>query len=362
MSVDIECDVFLKDRDEDGLLSLRSAVWGVDHPHTNHAFMRWLFAATPSHDPIGVTVRVDKEMVGFVGLCRKRIWLDGRIEQVAHGVDYMIRPDLKGFAAGHTALMVARRWHQLTQELPFAVGLTFPNENSYPLLTSAFVGLKPIFWPALMVRPLSPIVLSNAIKSFPRRLGTTLLRLATLYGQTRAALTGIDGTLMPLSSFGTEYDELWVATAHHIRVGIVRDSAYLNWRYVHQPIYQYHRLSMRSGDRILGFVVGSPRETFNLNAMLLVDIIARAGDEMLSRSLINGLVRHAGLQGKDIVAALAIPGSALYSTLKQCGFLRVPSRMNPRPFCTAGVVLMDAAAAAWDPKAWYFTWGDIDVV
>lgn len=362
MSADFECVVFIKDRDEGELLSLRSAVWGADHPHTNPSFLRWLFAATPPLEPCGAMVQLNKRTIGFAGICSKRIQLDGRVGRLAHGVDYMIHPDVNGLTSGYTAVMVANRWLQLTRDRHYAVGLVFPNEHSQSVLTSEYVGLKPIFEPVLMVRPLGGIVLKQPLKGAPRQVGMALLRMAAFYGQARACVTGAEADLVGITAFGGEYDELWASMAQRIRVGIVRDSAYLNWRYVDHPVYKYERLSMRSGAGLLGYVVGSPRQTFGVDAMLLVDMGAKASDEGVSLRLIKGLVAHAGRQGRDMVAALTIPRSKMHSALKRCGFLQVPSRLGPRLFRTAGVVLTEGAACASDPAAWYFTWGDTDVV
>jgi len=362
VSAAFEADVFIKERDATDLLALRSAVWGADHPHTNAAFLRWLYAQAPALEPCGSTVRMHGKLVGFAGLSRKRIVVDGRNAESAHGLDYMIMPELKGLAAGQTAIRTAQRWRQLMWDSSCAIGLVFPNEAANRIHTSDHVGLKPMFQPALMLRPLPRIALTEDIKRIPRRLGTTLLRMAAVYGASRSALAGAGADLQAEARFGPDYDDLWASIADRVRIGLVRDSAYLNWRYVDHPVYQYERLSLRSGHELQGLVVGSPRDTFGVNSMLLVDLVAKDDDVISSCNLIEGLVRHARRQGREMVVALAIPGTKLYTALKRCGFLHVPERMDPKPFRTAGIVNTEAATCAWDPTAWYFTWGDMDVV
>lgn len=362
VSANFRSDVVYKTQHEPDLLALRSAVWGADHPHTNPRFLQWLFAATPPDDPIGAIVRLHGKVIGSAGLCRKRILVNGRNAQLAHGLDYMIMPDLKGLAVGYASVAVARRWIELARELDCAVGLVFPNENSYRIITSSHVGLRPVFQPALLLRPLPRIVLTQDIRRIPRRLGTAALRVAAIYGASRSALTGGEIALQVEDRFGPEYDDLWASMSDKVGIGVVRDSAYLNWRYVDHPVYRYERLCSRPQGKLQGLAVGSPRETFGVDSMLLVDLVAKEDSELLIRDLIEGFVRHAEHQGRGMVAALAIPGGKLYSALKRCGFIHVPPRVDPKPFRTASIVFTESANCAWNPSAWYFTWGDIDVV
>jgi hypothetical protein len=362
VSATFRSDVLYKDQHEPELLALRSAVWGADHPHTNPGFLQWLFAATPPHEPIAASVRLHGKVIGSAGLCRKRILVNGRNAQLAHGLDYMIMPDLKGLAVGYASVTVARRWIELARELDCAVGLVFPNENSHRILTSSHVGLKPMFQPALLLRPLPRVALTKDIKRIPRRLGTAALRVAAIYGAARSAFTGSRSALQVEDRFGPDYDDLWASMTDKVGIGVVRDSAYLNWRYVDHPVYQYERLCSRLGGKLQGLVIGSRRETFGVDSMLLVDLVAREGDELLTCDLIEGFVHRAERQGREMVAAQAIPGGKLYSALKRCGFIHVPLRVDPKPFRTASVVFTESANCAWSPSAWYFTWGDIDVV
>jgi hypothetical protein len=362
VSATLQTDVFCKTRHESELLDLRSEVWGAQHPHTTLAFSNWLFAATPPGEPIATIVRLHGRVVGSAGLCRKRILVEGRSALLAHGLDYMLAPDLKGLAIGHASIEVARHWLDLARSLGCALGLVFPNENSHRILTSTHVGLKPMFQPALMIRPLQRAALTRDIKGVPRRLGTAALRIAALYGSTRSVFAGGKKPLRFEAHFGPEYDALWASLTDKVGIGVVRDSSYLNWRYVDHPVYRYERLCLKSDGELRGFVIGTRRETFGIDSMLLVDLVAKNANDGVSCELIEGFVHHADSQTSEIVVTLAIPGSSLYNALKRCGFLAVPFRLDPKPFRTASAVFSATANCAWDPSRWYFTWGDIDVV
>jgi hypothetical protein len=191
---------------------------------------------------------------------------------------------------------------------------------------------------------------------------TLALRAAAAFAQLRGGRGSLVGTSAPVAGFGTEFDRLWASIAPSVAVGLVRDAAYLNWRYVANPAYRYHRLALHDAGRLRGLVVGSARRIFGVDAMLLVDLVAEGGEPAIGAALLHALVADARRQDLGMIAALAIPGSILFTVLRRCGFVRVPGRLDPRPFRTAGVVFDPTSGRASNPAAWYFSWGDTDVV
>ena len=274
----------------------------------------------------------------------------------------MIHPGLNGLVTGHAAVSVAQHWRELTRQMRFAIGLVFPNKLSMAMLTSDYVGMKPAFDPVLMLRPLPGAAAPPGIAVAPAWLGSAALWLgARLGGATAALRAGPEGpALQPTAGFGPEHDALWEAVAPAIRLGVVRDAAYLNWRYVDHPAYRYHRLELRRSGALHGLVVASRREVHGSAATLLLDLLAP--DDEAGLALVQGLVRHAQRGGQSMVAALTIPGSQLHRLLVRCGFLRVPTWLDPKPFHAVAMVGGDPVSQAWDPLSWYFTWGDVDVV
>lgn len=363
MSV-LECDLCIKGRDEESVLALRSAVFGADHPHTNHVFLDWLFAHSAPGEPTGVLLRLKGEPIGFAALCRKRMWIDGRDQLLAYGHDYMIHPGLRGMVTGRAALEVCIRWLQLATESGCSATLVFPNEQAIGIQTSRHVGLKRLFDPVLLVRPLPGVRVAQRIhRHIPRFATVAALRAAAFASDLRAGLRGAPrGEAVPVAGFGPEFDELWASAVARIEAGVVRDANYLSWRYLHNPVYSYVRLAWRSGGRLRGLMVGSPRQIFGFDALLLVDVVTEECSEDIGAALVAAMVEEGRLRHYDLVAALATPNSALYRLLTGCGFYPVPARIDPKRFHACGTVLDEGAARLWDPDAWYFTWGDIEVV
>ena len=62
-------------------------------------------------------------------------------------------------------------------------------------------------------------------------------------------------TFTPIERFAAEADSIWQARAGDYAVTLVKDSAYLNWRYVHCPDTAYAKFVIQRGDLPVGIIV-----------------------------------------------------------------------------------------------------------
>jgi hypothetical protein len=168
----------------------------------------------------------------------------------------------------------------------------------------------------------------------------------------------IDPTLAvrAIDRAGDEIDQVW-RTAHDPQhVSIVRDSAWLNWRYVNAPELDYRVLVAERAGAVIGYLV------FRLSAGARQRVGAIAEWLAPDEAVVCTLLRHAleRLQAAqvDSVAALAIPGSSQWRLLKRGGFLtRQSFRVMINPFDDR--LPLDELR---DPDRWLMFGGDYDVL
>ena len=363
--------VFLEDggfyptRDAEAVLELRRQVWGDDHPHNTAAFYHWLASGDALDAPQGVLLRgKGEEAVGFAGLCVKRFFVEGQPLKLALGLDYMVRPGLSDLRQGRTALRIVPAWQALGRSRGCSFGITFPNDKSHRILNSEHGGFSSIFDPRLMIRPLSSARPQGRLDPrIPEWFGKVALRAGAIASTALAAgRPRGGGCVAPVAEFGPEFDRLWREASRQLRVAIIRDSRYLNWRYRNHPIYSYRALSLRRTGELSGFIVTTQRNVSGLNACLIVDLLVRDWNGSDASELVNAVIDAAQAERLDAAATLCIPGSALCKVLRRSGFMPLPDRLAPRAFRTAGVVLLPEAEPASAAAAWHFTWGDSDVV
>ena len=361
----LRVDLFRPSVDMEAMLSLRATVWGAHHPHSSKAFQAWLYADAGLGEPRGVIARQrDGRVIGFVGLSRQRFRLNGSDTLAACGLDYMVRPRTGNLVFGLIALRMTQSWFDTARDLGCTFALAFPTANSNRFLTSQHIGGAPIYEPTIMIRPLLTAALTKRVHARVSRRATT----AALWGaalnsrlisslQARAAEVG-EFT----SEFGSEFDALWQRVAPELDFAAVRDARYLSWRYKRHPIHDYRCLTLRSEGQLNGFAITRPGEVLGTDGLLLVDFLASSWAPRSSAPLIEAVVKQAQDAHRDVVAALATPGTRFYRALMLSGFYPLPRWLVRRPFHAIGIDLYGGTLPPVMPARCHFTWGDVDVV
>ncbi len=347
----------------DELLALRAGVWGAEHPHTSPAFFAWLFGDTnPAGQGGGVALRRGDRVLGFMGLCPRRVRFHGRDVTAAHCLDYMVDREIGPAASARYALRLAQGWERLARADGHAFGIGFPNQNSYRIVTSDRIGWRDILRPRLMVRPLrggshAAIALGPA-KRLGLALGGAFLDLATGLrprppGELRALRTSD-------ARDAAAIDALWQRRRDDRPASIVRDAAALRWRYEGHPFRRYEILGWQAPGGLAALIVTTRRDLEGLPAVLIVDALVDPAALAPARALVSAALRRAAAEGDRLAAAEAEPGSAPARALANAGFLTVPQRFDPKPFTLVGLPLGTPMEQLAGP--WQFAWGDMDVV
>ena len=362
MTDTLDDNLLFVERDVDAMVSLRGRVWGTDHPHTDPRFVSWIAAGSPPDTAAGILVRHRGHAIGCAALRRKRQFVSGTEIALAHGFDYMIDPDLSDVLAGRVALRVAVLWHRLAESMGHGSSIVFPNARSMHMLTSSRVRMAPIFRPSLLVRPLPTARFTERVHHVPRRALSTATRLASLSSWVRASAYGRPaGEALPVERFDDGFDELWLGSRDQLGVSTIRDAAYLNWRFHDHPIYRYRTYGWRQAGSWAGYLVCVERRLFGVDTMMVVDILSpRLGS--IGAALLDVVVDEARRRGMGMVVTLALRGGGLHATLKDRGFIEVPSRLDPKQFTAVERVYDASIRAALDSGPRYFTWSDMDVV
>lgn len=358
----MELHDFHTGEDETQLIALRAAVWGDDHPHNSAAFFQWLFRDNPDGNGGGVLLEAEGKAVGFAGLATRRMLRSGEPITVALGMDYMIHPEHRnGFAASR----LVNGWlkYVSAEHQPYAFGLCYPNSNSYKILTGKKLAWQPVCELTMMIRPIGHVSkLPGKLAKLPSVLIAPAFRAASLLSTFIAALCAwrdTPGELEEITFFDPRFDALWQRA--NITTGSVRDAAHLNWRYGQHPLYQYRTLAWVRDGRVLGYVIITEREVFDVPAVLIVDALGDPSEPEVLTTLIKRVANFSRSRGHALIAAQVVANSCLERAFFKAGLLPVPQRLSPKRFAltyhTLGRTPQQPALADW-----YLTWGDMDVV
>jgi hypothetical protein len=122
-----------------------------------------------------------------------------------------------------------------------------------------------------------------------------------------------------LTSFGPEADELWKAAAPGYRDHVIKDAAYLNWRFAEAP-REYRCFGAFRGDRLTGIAVLGYAYRHGVSGGFLADLIAPPGERAAVVALLQRALEDVR-GGADALIALPSPPRAHRIAFLQAGFL-----------------------------------------
>ncbi len=311
------------------------------------AYYRWMYLDNPAGQAVVHSARLGDKVVASFAVAPKIIQIEGRRVIVGKTMDMFTDPGHqgRGLIKRCTAAVFAG-----ARDAGIAGWYVTPSVNSYPIFRDRW-GYVEDFSLAYRTRVLrwGP-VLAAFLRPRPvaRLVGAVLGRLPRLVPRRRRAPRGT--TVELLESFDSEADRLWDSVAPGYRVAMVRDSEYLNWRYVANPD-RYTCLALRRGGRLVGIVVLTETIRRGVRVGEVVDLVCPAGGDTL-RLLLRVALTHFRREGVALVQAWSIPGTGLDRRLRGAGlrlrrghvkFLVSPNFPEP---------------AVHDPEAWFITQGD----
>ena len=169
-----------------------------------------------------------------------------------------------------------------------------------------------------------------------------------------------------ISEFGPEFDLLWERISNVADNILVRDRAFLDWRFVRAPTRRYDLFAARSDGRLLGYLAGRTAVVEGLRWGLVIDLLAEktALGEAAASRLVAAYRRHIAKDGVDLAASLMFKHAPAAAALRRNGFIACPPALLPREFPALLHWNMTGPAPSgfFDPKSWFITLADYDAM
>jgi hypothetical protein len=183
----------------------------------------------------------------------------------------------------------------------------FPNPKSSGVLYNR-LGWHELSPFPLLVKPLAGLVRALSPIHLPRR--------------SRAHLVGARS----FDRFGTWADDIWALNADALGTAVVRDSAYLNWRFADSPL-EYELFAIDGNDGPVAFSVVRTVSWRRGRVSYLMELAARPGAEREAAAVLTAAINAARAAGSAGVAAVVTPRNPLRTLLRQNGFRAPPAKM-----------------------------------
>jgi hypothetical protein len=239
--------------------------------------------------------------------------------------------------------------------VPFVIGL--PNQRWGS--RSGALGWQPLFPLQWLVRPLRPeAILARRLK---RPALASLAWLGVAWNSFWILWQPRDAAFVTRSveRAGPEFDQLWQRCSADTPVSVVRDQAWVNWRYLDAPALGYHVLLAERDGQPVGYAAYRVEAHAAGVAGFVAELFAASADAPARRTLIAETLAALRAAGADNAVTLAVPGSPLERDLRGAGFLYSRGAFGVQ------IVPLDPALPLdllRDPQSWNLAGGDFDVI
>jgi GNAT superfamily N-acetyltransferase len=238
---------------------------------------------------------------------------------------------------------------------------TFPNARSLPSFVRdhayTIAGRVPVYVAPLDVSRLLGERLRPAVVG--RALGAVAGPLWRALRVRRGGLAAGE-TVVPLAAFDAKVEIVAREFAERVTVGLARTTRCLTWRFLEKPTREYALWGLEREGQLVAYVVTRITTMFSTTCLLLMDLGCRTGaDEALLR-LVTARLDAERAAGASLAVALGLHPA--FAWLASVGFVRVPERVNPRPFnLVIKALAEDVGDDLGDPGGWLITLADWDV-
>jgi hypothetical protein len=288
------------------------------------------------------------EVVGFVGNYPSRLKAPEGILPMAWSTDVCVHPDHRGWGARLAKFFL--NTHTKTVTIGTASG------DAVPIM--ARFGCKVVCRMQSRKRFVRPFRVFRA-KGFSIPKACVYALSARAMGAWRAALAprlrshGI--TIEEIDRFDTRFDDFWNRVCGEYECISVRDSAFLNWRFVECPLSSYRMLAASRNGQLAGFVVFRTERRDGILYGHLVDLLASRQQPEVLHALVRAAAGALGRAGVDMVACSMSSDQRLYDrVLRAEGFVY---RQDGSPVQWSEKSL---GGKDWPEREWFVTLADSD--
>ena len=313
---------------------------------------RWKVLTRPSPvEAVGIAVDdADRPVFHIAGIpCQCN--LAGAQRWVMVAVDAMTAPPFRrrGLLSRYSVELF-ERW----QAAGVALVLGLPNRNWGSRARA--LGWQPLGPLSALVLPLRPE------RILARKLRVPALDRVTIVGQVWRGLAARPASrdarvqVHPVTGAGDEFDALWLRAGSSVARSLVRDRAWVEWRYLTAPGTEYRVLLATRDGVPVGYAACGFRDP---HTATIADVFTAPGDTDAFRALVAAVIRDATDRGADLIRALAAEASWPHRALRAAGFLRTRHALGVE------YVQLDRSLTRADIGAigdWYLVGGDFDAV
>lgn len=335
--------------DEQGLSRLVETVFNVNN---DSVYWAWKYFKNPAGDHM-VTVAVDNdEIVGVQAYLPGRLKCDSRVFISAQNTDMAV---LREYRSGGTFLKMHDKAMEFGPKKRAALCYGFPNQTAYRLAPCLeYTGICPVVNLTKVLNPIPYVERKVGIR-FPDQLVGCTKRVVA-WRHKRKFVVHPNFNMVEVTRFDRRFDEFWRREETHYPIAVVRDSEYLNWRYVDCPS-SYKIFCVEKDSVIKGFIVLRCVQDRGIKRGRIVDILVGWRQETVAELLVEQSVNYFAGENVDVITTWMLEHWPVFEIFRKKGF----SKRKAPHYLVVNSQSVDIPEKHFlDISKWYVTMGDSD--
>jgi GNAT superfamily N-acetyltransferase len=319
-----------------------SGYWTSRQPIYTEQFWNWLYRDNPAGGAITFVAESQGKVVGHFPNVLERLKVGDGLSLAGMVLHLTTHRDFR--RRGIFKALGQASWEELCrQQVPYSIA--FPNDRSRPGFINK-LGFSSIATLPLLIKPLRPAILYFLLSPLGK-----LRRVNSLI------------TIEARDHLGPEFDSFWMRAMSQAQIIQKRDRQFLNWRFKQRPNQGYQVLAALRNKELLGYIVTREVNISQRKVGVIMDYLVLPGRADVFRRLLHYALEHFRKQGLDLSCAACMKNNIHYKALRSAGFIRLPSRLNPRKLILVGRVNQDTKAKDifLDKRSWFLSFADWDV-
>jgi len=168
--------------------------------------------------------------------------------------------------------------------------------------------------------------------------------------------------IQSIERFDSRFDKLWLDFTKNIKVAVVRDCKYLNWRFIDKPDGDYFCYGLFKEEQLLGYVVFCTRKKHGGNVGYVMELIGDLADENVLTKLLEFASSEMIKADVDFILAWNFKFSPSSKAFKKCSYFSLHNRLRPIELHFGYAGLSENNALLSSRENWYLSYADSDTV
>ena len=352
-----------QDGDINSILELNKSEYGPTDILATPTDFAWRYNRNPAGQALVPVVRNDvKEIIGCIWIVPLKLRIKGQNYLAATGTNLLIHSEYRNTFV-YTKLL--RQFHRILKKQNFPLHFSFVSEEAY--LQQQQRSPQTAWTVPLLVKPLNFSLLlrtywgNSWLYHFIKPVDWLASKFFSPYP---GKGTGDKIVIRVVKQFDATFNKLWGDFQDKYPVMLIRDWAFLTWRFTNTSHRQYRILVAETEAKMLGYVVLRCTNIRGVNAGLVLDFLVT--DDVLGAKAAAGLLAQAETYFREQQMAVSLglmaPFAVEYRHLQQAGYIYLPPKFSPRPFRFAFFLHDDTQPGlnSLSERDWFITFADYE--